>query len=34
MQAEIKLMKRLRHDNIVEYYGSAVKNNSLFIFME
>lgn len=33
-QAEIALMKRLDHDNIVQYLGSHVDGSSFFIMME
>jgi len=34
IQKEIDILKKCSHDNIVQYYGTAVKGNALWIFME
>ena len=34
LQEEIKLLKCLKHDNIVRYYGTCLQDNFINIFME
>lgn len=31
---EIKMLSRIHHDNIIQYYGSMNKNGHMYIFME
>ena len=31
---EIHLLKKLRHPNIVDYYGSQTEGNTFLVFME
>jgi len=34
LQTEIDLLRNLRHDRVVQYYGSLQDRSSLSIFME
>ena len=34
LQEEVKLLKCLKHDNIIRYYGTCLQDNSVNIFME
>ena len=34
MEAEVILMKKLRHDNIVKFFGSQRQTDTLYVYME
>ena len=34
LQEEVKLLKCLKHDNIIRYYGTCLQDNCVNIFME
>ncbi|CAK9231324.1 unnamed protein product [Sphagnum troendelagicum] len=34
IQQEVTMLSRLRHPNIVQYYGSTIENGCLYIFLE
>jgi hypothetical protein len=34
LQLEIEMLKTLSHERIVQYYGTIIENEELFIFVE